>query len=1230
MDRKKLHILKWNGHFYVRIVILIMAFFSLVFSILGFAQSNFSLMTSTYDFSKGIRNNVNIDNDEIKINLEYEDYRFFQNTAGSVGSWSTDAYEMYQYFKATKTGYIKEVEVRLINISWWVDWTARIRVYATDRSTVLAEATTGTIPRNSAGWYRVYFSGAGARVEKDKWYWIGVNGRDIYWSFTHNMVEGEILVWVGWPINQYQWHYGDDAHLYIDGKADIYRSGNFISAPILSERIAAWNKIEFNDYKPPGTFISYFTQTSDNQVDWEPEVPIAPDGTIQSAVKRYIKWKSYLSTSDPLVTPVIYDVTVKWFADTIPPITTLDVGLPRYPTDGNTYVASFTPFTLTAIDSGVIPSKVIHTYCQIDTDPWETYTNVLTQDTFVNSFTFSSKGVITDGLHAIDYYSVDQVGNIEAILKKINSTKVDWEKGTFEQTDVVDDDVKLEEAIATFEDFEDVSDWSVSQGTFDCVSSPKVEGNYAGRTSYNCITSKSPGSKVPIYMKWYMQTSNTYDGLRVDIGGIVFVAFREYNLYLYNGSWVIIQRYSANTWYCIELKNINWATHTFDIWVDGVEKLTGQNFLDINATVWTSAIVRGYTSSPYYSYIDIWTYKEENYKTSGAHTSQIIDFGSALPQTGTFRVSESEPDPDHYINYEERHGNPDKPWSSYKPISDGGKLPPGYQCFQIKSKFFGDGTSTPILHSYSLLVTKDITVVADITPPTGSILIDAGAVFTDTTFISLRLTAGDTGCGLSHMGISNFPDFSIAETVTLDTASIDTTYLWTLTETEGVKTVYVRCFDNVDNTSTYSDTIILDMTPPTGSILINTGDMYAETVAVVLNLNAVDAHSNIDTVVISNFADFSVSEIIFFSSSTINTAVPWVLLPPEAAAKTIYVKYYDEVGNVSEVYSDTIFLVGIYQLTTEGGYSGIQWAPDGERFAAKYGNNEIAIFKLNDDKVSATKKGTISDPDFSGEFAWSPDGTKIAYQLIEYLNQEEGITGWTMMMAEINNEGEVIQQNIPITSHGGGGHDIIWSLDGTKLAFATETAVYTVDVLTKQSLLIIEGEHLLDLAWMPDGNHISYIRFPVDIGEGGFLARVNIASGIEERLSSDNKIMESIWGFPKQGKNKVYLYQLGGGRIWMNEDGTEKFEGRLLENEQLSSWAPDGRRFIYTYDEYGDDEETILNIEIGIMNSDGTGKELLTSTKGFNEGGAKWSPKDNLIIYTEEFSGNIYLMKIFP
>jgi len=327
--------------------------------------------------------------------------------------------------------------------------------------------------------------------------------------------------------------------------------------------------------------------------------------------------------------------------------------------------------------------------------------------------------------------------------------------------------------------------------------------------------------------------------------------------------------------------------------------------------------------------------------------------------------------------------------------------------------------------------------------------------------------------------------------------------------------------------------------------------------------------------------------------------------------------------------ADSTLVKGIYQLTKEGGYHGLmQWAPDGKRFVILcHAENKIVVFKLNDDKTSIEKKSHIYNKDLREEFAWSPDGTKIAYKLIEYIDPEEGTTGWTIMMAKVNTKGQLIEKDILITPRYKGGYSITWSPDSKKIAFVTEIGLYISDISTKQTRLIIKG-HFHDLAWMPDGNHISYIRFPVDIGEGGFLARVNIASGIEERLSSDNKIMESIWGFPKQGKNKVYLYQLGGGRIWMNEDGTEKFEGRLLENEQLSSWAPDGRRFIYTYDEYGDDEETILNIEIGIMNSDGTGKELLTSTKGFNEGGAKWSPKDNLIIYTEEFSGNIYLMKL--
>jgi len=94
------------------------------------------------------------------------------------------------------------------------------------------------------------------------------------------------------------------------------------------------------------------------------------------------------------------------------------------------------------------------------------------------------------------------------------------------------------------------------------------------------------------------------------------------------------------------------------------------------------------------------------YKTSGTHTSQIIDLGATPIYTGTFTITKTEPDGNHYITQEERHGNtatPDASWSSYASISNNGTLPAGYRYFQIRTTFTGNGTNTPTLHDYTLV-----------------------------------------------------------------------------------------------------------------------------------------------------------------------------------------------------------------------------------------------------------------------------------------------------------------------------------------------------------------------------------------------------------------------------------------------------------------------------------------------------------------------------------------------
>ncbi len=106
-----------------------------------------------------------------------------------------------------------------------------------------------------------------------------------------------------------------------------------------------------------------------------------------------------------------------------------------------------------------------------------------------------------------------------------------------------------------------------------------------------------------------------------------------------------------------------------------------------------------------------------------------------------------------------------------------------------------------------------ITIITDTVAPTGSITINGGASYTNSTSVSLSISASDPS-GVSQMCISNTVSCSSWETYT-------TTKPWTLLSGDGEKTVYVWFKDNAGNTNStpYNDSIVLDTTAPTDGTL---------------------------------------------------------------------------------------------------------------------------------------------------------------------------------------------------------------------------------------------------------------------------------------------------------------------------------------------------------------------------------------------------------------------------
>jgi len=203
-------------------------------------------------------------------------------------------------------------------------------------------------------------------------------------------------------------------------------------------------------------------------------------------------------------------------------------------------------------------------------------------------------------------------------------------------------------------------------------------------------------------------------------------------------------------------------------------------------------------------------------------------------------------------------------------------------------------------------------VASDTTPPESrSVSINGGATYTTSTSVSLGISCSDSGSGMKDYRYDCGSGWSSWVSCTGCTA----TQACTLLSGDGSKTATIECRDNANNVGSASDTIILDTTPPTGSISINSGAAYTNSLSVTLTLSCSDPSGCSEMRISNTIADLGTAPIESYVSSK-----SWTLAAGADGTRAVFVVYRDGAGNWGSV-ADTI------DLDTTKPYSDITTTP---------------------------------------------------------------------------------------------------------------------------------------------------------------------------------------------------------------------------------------------------------------------------------------------------------------
>jgi hypothetical protein len=191
-----------------------------------------------------------------------------------------------------------------------------------------------------------------------------------------------------------------------------------------------------------------------------------------------------------------------------------------------------------------------------------------------------------------------------------------------------------------------------------------------------------------------------------------------------------------------------------------------------------------------------------------------------------------------------------------------------------------------------------ITLPADTIAPTGTIVINANRSATNSANVTLALTWVDAGGPVARMRFSNDGSTWSAW------QDLVATLQYTLPGADGHKTVRVQFIDKANNRSAvYSDYILLDTAPPTGTMLINNNASSTNNTSVTFNLTYTDGAGS--GVARMRFSDDGAHWTAWETPKSTRAYI----LPAGLGYHTVRVQYLDGANNYSPIYNDYIKLV---------------------------------------------------------------------------------------------------------------------------------------------------------------------------------------------------------------------------------------------------------------------------------------------------------------------------------